>query len=546
MLPIVALFGQSEKVVLVEHFTQASCPPCATTNPVIFPILEANHDKVAVISYQVSWPGYDPMNEHNSGEVATRVSYYGVRGVPNSCMDGTGPAGSIGLLTQSNIDIAAAQPAPFDLDLQVEPTIDFNGLTIDLGITANTNTSGAYAAHVVVVEERVNFTTPPGSNGEREFHYVMKKMLPTSRGTVLDADWTAGKSTSLNFDYEFENFYNWREAGVVVFIQNNNNKQIVQARYWEPDFEANEGDDVLVRAASVSGQFSEDFDVLCGGTATPKVRVMNSGKTNLTSFEVEYDVNGSASKTYSWSGNLGSFEETEVELPSIDFPVQIIGEMNVNVNQPNGNTDEYPENGELLSEFVIAPNTTTTAKFEIRPVIRPADLSFKIYNSAGDVILEDGPFTSRTTYSYDLNLGENECYEIEIRNNYTSVNGTYKILDEKDLTVLASTIQGQGFHRSEFGTYNSVSNNDLTKVSDWTISPNPVSDRLNLNMEVEKAFEMEVTVTDLLGKVVLSRDLTATVGSQSSTFAVDHLQNGVYLVSLREGSKVSTKKFIKR
>lgn len=547
MLPVLGLFGQSEKIVLAEHFTQASCPPCATVNPIVFPILEANHDKVAVLAYQVSWPGYDPMNEHNPGEVQTRVSYYGVRGVPNSVLDGVGPEGSTGLLTQQNIDLAAAKNSPFDLDLQVEPNISFSGLEIDLGITANSDVSGALVAHVVVVEDEIDFgRVPPGTNGETVFHYVMKKMLPTARGTTLATDWTAGQTDDLSFSYEFENFYDWQHAGVVVFIQNNNNKRVLQAQYWEPSFEANEGDDVLIQKASASGDLNAEFDVVCGGTTNPKIVVMNSGKNTLNSFDVEYSVNGSAAQSYTWNGTLATFSEMEVDLPSIDFPIQLVGELDVNVKQPNGQTDQYPENGELLSEFLLAPTSSTTAQFEIRPLIRPGDVSFKIRNSEGDVILEDGPFSQRTAQTYDLTLEKDECYEIEVRNQYTSVNGTYKIRDDQGQIVVSETIFGQGFQRTDFGTYNSVSSRDLNEIAQWTVAPNPAVDRLNLDIDIDTNLELEIRVSDLIGKTLMVRSMQAIEGNNTASLEVADLKPGIYFVSLMNGDRLSTKKFVKQ
>ena len=82
-----SLLGQSQRKVLIEHFTQASCGPCAAINPQLQPILERNKTKITKITHQVSWPGVDPMNKDNPGEVQDRVNYYGVTGVPDIFLD---------------------------------------------------------------------------------------------------------------------------------------------------------------------------------------------------------------------------------------------------------------------------------------------------------------------------------------------------------------------------------------------------------------------------------------------------------------------------
>src|SRR5436190_1980734 len=81
--------AQTQRMVLTEEFTQASCPPCASANPTYNAMCDANPTKLIGLHYQVSWPGSDPMNAENATQVATRVSYYGVSGVPDSKLDGS-------------------------------------------------------------------------------------------------------------------------------------------------------------------------------------------------------------------------------------------------------------------------------------------------------------------------------------------------------------------------------------------------------------------------------------------------------------------------
>lgn len=548
ILATINLFGQSERVILVEQFTQASCGPCAGTNPVIFPIMESNKDKVASIAYQVSWPGYDPMHEQNPGPVNSRVSYYGIRAVPGTAFNGAYDRNnsSTAVVTQANINAATSESASFDLDLQVEPYVNFKGLNIDLNIEATANASGSLVAHVVVIEDEINFQSPPGSNGETHFRWVMKEMLPHSGGTAISSDWVTGNTESISLSYDFENFYDWKNAGVVAFIQDNNSKKVMQAVYWQPSFEPNTGDDVLVTGASASGNLSAEFDIVCGGTTSPVVWIMNSGETNLTSCDIEYSINGSATQTYNWTGNLATFAETQVNLPAIDFPIDFVGELDVNVMQPNGSTDQYPDNGLLITDFLAAPNATTKATFEIRPLLKPDEMSFKITDSNGDIVLEDGPFDSRGSKVYDLDLNENECYSIEVINNYSSVNGTYNVRNEDNSVVLSETVVGNVTLRSDFGSYTSISTKNLTSVDSWSIIPNPVFDQVNLKVLLNEAVNLDVIVTDVVGNVVASSMIGGFNGEHSKSVDVRHLNNGIYFVTLKNGDRISVKKVVKQ
>lgn len=540
-------YAQSDRIILVEQFTQASCGPCASTNPIIFPLLDNNSDRAAVIAYQVSWPGYDPMHEHNPGEANSRVTYYGVQAVPGTAFNGdyNRNRSSLQTVTQSTINSASSIPSRFELDLQVDPYTNFQGLDIDLNIKAVNDISGALVAHVVVVEDEINFNRPPGSNGETHFRWVMKKMLPNSRGTEIDAEWTGGEESNLSFSYEFENFYDWKEAGVVAFIQDDNTKDVLQAVYWKPEFEPNQGDDVLVTGAAASGFLDAEVDIVCGGEAAPVVSIMNSGTTDLNSCVIEYSINGSQVMEYDWSGSLPTFETVDIQLPEISFPIQFIGEMNVDVKAPNGTEDLYPDNGKLFSEFLLAPNSTTEATFEIRPIIRPADLSFRIVNSQNDVILEDGPFTQRVAKSYDITLEEGECYSIEIINNYNSVNGTFSLRDVKGERVLSETIQGAGTHVVDFGTFSSIATDNISGLDDWSIWPNPANEVLNISTDMSESKDVELMILSPLGTVLSTDDVSGRSGISQTTVDVRSLLPGLYFIVLRSGDAVETKSFIK-
>src|SRR6185295_14003644 len=83
------IFAQSPRMVLVEEFTNAGCPPCAEQNPDFNTLLDANTAKVVAIKFQTPGPGYDVMNEQSPNEVDTRGSYYNLSYVPSAAMDGT-------------------------------------------------------------------------------------------------------------------------------------------------------------------------------------------------------------------------------------------------------------------------------------------------------------------------------------------------------------------------------------------------------------------------------------------------------------------------
>ena len=228
--------AQSQRIVLVEEFTQASCGPCAAQNPGFNAVLSPNLGvKVVAIKYQTNWPGVDPMNTQTQTWVGPRVNYYNVGGVPEAIMDGNVYQGAPSGVTQSSINTRYNVPSPFTLNLT--HSIANNQISISLTITASQNftSNGALKAHVALIEKEINFSTPPGSNGETVFHDVMRQMIPNASGTTLASTWTTGQTQTLPFNVAVPSYiYDITKLQVVAFIQSDGNKQVQQAAISSP------------------------------------------------------------------------------------------------------------------------------------------------------------------------------------------------------------------------------------------------------------------------------------------------------------------------
>lgn len=227
------VFSQSQRLVLIEGFSQASCGPCASANPAFNALLSANTTKATSIKYQVSWPGTDPMNAQNPSDVAARVAYYGVGGVPDSYMDGNVYAGSPSGITQTSINNQYAVPSPFSMNLTHWFNTVQDSIFINCEITASQNTSLTTGRlRVAMIEKHISFTTPPGSNGEKDFYNVMRKMYPNPNGTPLAASWTNGQKKTVSFKAKIPSYiYKKSEIAVVAWIQDDSDKNVKQAAF---------------------------------------------------------------------------------------------------------------------------------------------------------------------------------------------------------------------------------------------------------------------------------------------------------------------------
>ena len=192
--------AQSQRLVLIEEATNASCGPCASQNPAFDALLNQNRDKITAIKYHWYFPGYDPMHNHNPEENNGRVSYYGISGVPTAAIDGdipngptfSYPGGPHGY-TQALIDQYYANPSPFEITMSHYLSADEDTIFVNMMILATQAvSSGDLTAHMVVVEKEIHFASPPGGNGEKDFLDVMKKMIPDDNGTPITNSWQVG------------------------------------------------------------------------------------------------------------------------------------------------------------------------------------------------------------------------------------------------------------------------------------------------------------------------------------------------------------------
>ncbi len=201
-------YGQADRRVLVEEATNASCWPCASQNPAFDALLDQNDDIVSVIKYHASWPGYDPMYDHNTEENSSRISFYGINSVPRAVVEGdfNGAPSSV---TQSMLTNYANDPSPFEeIDIYHYLSPNQDSLYVFMRIqSAQDYSENFMKLHCAIVEKHIHFNSSPGSNGEKDFYDVMKKMFPGVSGTALKANWTDGEYRVLAQTWELENVY---------------------------------------------------------------------------------------------------------------------------------------------------------------------------------------------------------------------------------------------------------------------------------------------------------------------------------------------------
>jgi len=212
------------RLPLYEKFSSSTCGPCATFNGNYFNAFFAtNHDNLALINYQVNWPGAgDP---YYTLETGSRVGFYGVNAAPTLFVNSVDGTNFSSQLLQSDLNTAMARPAFF----AVEASHSIAGDEITVNVDVTPYLSGSYTLQAVVVEKHTYNNV--ASNGETEFHNVMMKMLPNPAGTVLNFVHDVPQSVELSASLADTNIEELSDLDVVIFIQSNNDKSIMQSGY---------------------------------------------------------------------------------------------------------------------------------------------------------------------------------------------------------------------------------------------------------------------------------------------------------------------------
>ncbi len=545
-------YAQTPRMILLEHFTQASCGPCATQNPAVQTILDAsaNQGKVISVKYQTSWPGTDPMNEHNPGDVATRVSRFGVTGVPNSVIDGNVFNGFPTEWDQSTLDTRLGEDSPMELTLSHDFDPGLDSIRLTLKIKASENISGNnLTAHLVVIEEEINFAVAPGSNGERNFHNVMKKMIPNADGTSIGSTFTSGDSMIVTGSWKFANVYDYNQLAAVAWVENATTREVYQASYSpKKTFQAIEVDEAGIESVS-------DLPLnTCTGAFDAKVTIRNNGSSNLTSANINYSVNGGTMETVAWTGNLGLLSTDEVILP-ISYTPGTSDNIEITVSDPNGNTDPYDENNVHVFDLEKAENVQNYMFFTLR-------LDQNAYQTSWELIRDSDGAIVRSGDSYGQMAGQSieqlwvlddgECYTFKIKdsgNDGMTLGSFYRIQSGDNKFVQMGSLFGSG----ESVSFTGDASLELTKdTTGWTgieavdlmsfdVTPNPTSELVNIEFSSNQV--ESIALYDNLGKLVMTE---VTKGRSNTQLNLAKLPNGVYTLKATSPQGVYQEKIVKQ
>lgn len=535
MIGIGVLNAQNQRTVVLECFTSTTCGPCASANPNLDALINNNTDKLIAIKYHVNWPAAgDPMNLHNPGDVSSKVSFYNINAVPYSVGDGTW-IGNSSSVSQSLVNQWAAVESPIEMRM----THYFNAaqdtmFVVVMGKATTAINSNNLKLNISVIEKTMEYASAPGSNGERIFHNVMKKLLPSAAGTSINA-MEAGDYFAFKYSWALANVMNISELTAVAWLQDSNTKQMIQGCKSSDDFQPFYG-----KQAKISS-LDHTMKTICSSSVNPDIYVTNFGSETINSLAINVSVNGTSITDLNWQGSIETGKTAKLNFGELNFDDVETSEDNAmvfEITQINGAADDYAP-GTYRYTFEDAPFILNKSfKLTIRTDDDPQSITWDIVKtSTGEVVLSGGPYEeAHKNYTENFDLEDDDCYRFTIYdaggNGLQSGNGLYGLKVGSQTIVSGSAFTDKESNEFYFSKHDGVDENIANNAN---IYPNPSNGLITIDVEGDNV----LTVYTTAGQLVYNQSI-----NDKTTVDLSKLEKGTYLMVLTDKDGQSTKQVI--
>lgn len=369
MLGAVNLHADSKRKVLVEEFVNTYTEQTATSNAVFTPWLADRQGNVIPIRYHfATTPDNDPFNEHNPEMVMSRLqshvallptndqgqkTFYITQTIVNGTYGGAAIVGEMLTATQNEITARTGKMSPIDLTVAIEKAPDGR-----FKVTTNIKSSKAFPdakVYIVLGEYHVEgLPNGQGSNGEDEFWWVARKMLPSNDGAPIIIE--ANSENAYEYYSAIHEDWNEEEMYAVAFVQDTKTKEVYQAAVSK-DF-------YTIEAKAQASLFNT---VQPGSSVTIPIELTNPIKEAI---EVELVVNENVFVKFT------DLSEHTISVSETKFDINLLMKKTFNV------TISVPENMTGFTIFRVEVKVKTKNPDSERII---SGTTFDFYTMAGNV-----------------------------------------------------------------------------------------------------------------------------------------------------------------
>lgn len=519
--------------VLVEIGTGTWCQYCPGAAMGADELVENGHD-VAIIE------------NHNGDSYTTtatnaRNSYYGITGYPTAMFDGgsayVGGSNTTSLYPQylSRYNQKISVPTSFSLDIDGTTAGYF-----EFDVTVTTEMVDPYAGsdirlHCVVTESNIEETW----QGQDHLNFVNRLMVPSYAGTQLD--FTSGNTVETTFNFELDPSWVPENCELVIFLQDNTNKTVLNASKRNlMEFEnVNDYDAFLTNLTNIPEES-------CLGMFEPQFTLKNNGNMNLTSLDIHYQVNEGELFNYNWTGDIEFLGSKTITLPMINFTSMEENQILIYSENPNGEPDQYPKTDTIRQVIPEAGYTENTVSMYLKTDDHPEEITWELLNDQGEAIYSGGPYTqSGQLVLESFDLESDKCYRFSLYDaggNGLNSPGLFRLYYGNNVPILQGTDDFESVLSTDFHSENTV-NIDEISDADIRIFPNPANDKTKIIISSNNIGSLAIRMYNIVGELVYETvNGQINAGDNSFTISCEDLKSGVYLVNIMINDEVINRK----
>lgn len=310
---------------------------------------------------------------------------------------------------------------------------------------------------------------------------------------------------------------------------------------------------------------------ICGESFIPEVEVRNYGTNTVTSFTLNYDIDGGTNQTENWTGSLGAGQTATITLPS-QTTTNGAHTFNASTSSPNGNNDTNTSNDDDSEAFTL-DGTGEEVTFTLDTDCYGEESVYELYDDQNNLLYtggnqnvtlpvtatqntaatDPGAYPNETTIEVKWCLTVGECYEFTLWDAYgdglngsavqgCNTDGDYQIEDSQGQVLASMTAPNGTFTFSETQNFCLTDNTGLNELANnnFIVFPNPGNGVFNVTMKESIAGEFTVNVLDVTGRVVMTNV------ENTDAFSIDMsgAAAGTYTVAIQTTNGTMTKRVV--
>jgi len=542
------------KNVVLEEFTGIHCGFCPDGHAIAQAIYDAHPDDVILINiHQGSYAvpsGSEPDYRTPWGNAIAGQS--GLVGYPAGTVNrhlfsnwsqGSGTAMSRNYWTSAANQVMA-EPSYLNVGVEAIIVTSTRQLVVQVEVyyTGDSPESSNFL-NVAILQNHVYGPQTNGGAGNNYDHKHMLRHLLTGQWGVEISQTTEGSLFSKTFAYEIPEDYNdvlveLENLDIVAFVTESHQEVISGIMGNITTMESNDYD-----AAILTAYYPQNA---CEGTMSPVVEIKNYGVMELTSLNFNYEVNGGDMATYEWTGSLAQNETAMVTLPEITFDVTDNNTLNITCEQPDGQTDELPQNDNFNTNFTQSQYYPKTGYFGVQTLGDPQDITWSITDGDGNAIASGGPYPNSGLHLEPFTFPSDGCYTLTLNDaSGTGLDGGFYIITDEATNVLWTGPAFTDMVTTGLAYDSQVGVDENTSLESVEIFPNPATKTAHINFSNNSYGTANITLFDMLGRQVDQvYNGTLKGGNHSIDMNVESLENGLYFVKIELNNQTVTKKIV--